>query len=126
MSTITLTNQNHIETTLFQFGSCGISRVYLNGLQEGESIVFEDPYLIQNVNGIITGLDQRFIHMKHIRNDEVVATIDLSWTNSCETKPEPALIASSRTNNLPQTLGIDVIMIMLSLCFGFLMIKVRK
>ena len=68
MSTITITNQDYVETQEFTYGNCGFSRVYLSGLQEGEVVYSEDPFLIQNTNGVIVGLDQRFTVLKHAKN----------------------------------------------------------
>ena len=126
MSTITLTNQHHQQTTSFQYGNCGNSLVYLNGLQEGESILFEDPYLIQNSNGIIAGIDQRFTLLKHVRNTEVVDTLKLSWSDSCTTQSDPVLIASGSNSFKTPSGSIELIVLVVSVLFAVLMIKIKS
>jgi hypothetical protein len=127
MSTITITNQDYVETTEFSYGECGFSRVYLNGLKEGESVISDNPFLIQNVNGIIAGIDQRFSTLKHVRNQEVIETVHLNWTNSCSETANTALsISAFRQRNLVDYLGIPTLLVILSLGFALLINRIRK
>jgi len=126
MSTITLTNQHQQQTTTFLYGNCGNSQVYLSGLQEGESILFESPFLIQNTNGIIAGIDQRFTLLKHVRNTEVIDTLKLSWSDSCTTQSDPVLIASGTNSFKTPSGSIELIVMVISVLFAVLMIKVKS
>lgn len=127
MSTITITNQDYVETTSFTYGNCGFSRVYLSGLKEGESVVSEDPFLIQNVNGIIAGIDQRFSTLKHVKNQEVIETVHLNWTNSCQETTNTALsVLPYRQSGFIDALGIPTMLVIISLGFALLINRLRK
>ena len=127
MSTITITNQDYVETTEFSYGNCGFSRVYLSGLKEGESVISEDPFLIQNVNGIIAGLDQRFSTLKHVRNQEVIETVHLNWTNSCQETANTALsVLPYRPRSFIDALGIPTLLVIVSFGFALLINRLRK
>jgi len=127
MSTITITNQDFVETTEFSYGNCGFSRVYLSGLKEGESVISENPFLIQNVNGIIAGIDQRFSTLKHLRNQEVIEIVHLNWTNSCQETANTALsILPVRPRSFIDTLGIPTLLVIVSFGFALLINRLRK
>lgn len=127
MSTITITNQDYVETTTFTYGNCGYSRVYLSGLKEGESVVSEEPFLIQNVNGVIAGLDERFDSLKLIKNQEVLQTIQLNWTNSCSEQSDTMLaVANLKPRNLVDFIGIPTLLVIVSMGFALLIYKIRK
>lgn len=126
MSTITLTNQQHQQTTAFQYGNCGTSQVYLSGLQEGESILFETPFLIQNTNGIIAGIDQRFTFLKHIKDKTVIDTMELSWSDSCQTKTGSIFIDTKAIKSPPASFGIEWVLVAVSLFFAVLVVKIRQ
>lgn len=127
MSTITITNQDYVETTEFTYGNCGYSRVYLSGLKEGESIISEDPFLIQNVNGVIAGIDERFTSLKLVKNQEVIQTIRLNWTNSCQETVNTVLsIVSNRQRSYIEALGIPTLLVIVSLSFALLIHRIRR
>jgi hypothetical protein len=128
MKTITITNQDHVETTSFQYGSCGNSQVYLNGLKEGESLVSEYPFYIQNSNGILAGIDQRFTSFKLMKNSEVLSTVQLSWSNNCGN--ESTELLSYKLGISPQSLiqmyGIPTLLVILSVSFIYIIKRIRK
>ena len=127
MSTITITNQDYVETTTFTYGNCGYSRLYLSGLKEGESVVSEDPFLIQNVNGVIAGIDERFETLKLVKNQEVVETIQLSWTNSCQEQSKNMLaVTEFKPRNYIDMIGIPTLLVIVSMGFALLIYKIRK
>lgn len=127
MNNITITNQDFIETTEFTYGDCGTSRVYLSGLKEGESVVSEDPFLIQNVNGVIAGIDQRFGTLNLVKNDQVVESIQLSWTNSCKENTQSIISATSFSGkNIIDLLGIPTLLVIFSFGFALLIFRIRK
>lgn len=128
MSTITITNQNFIETQEFTYGNCGFSRVYLSGLQEGEVIYSEDPFLIQNSNGVIVGLDQRFTVLKHVKNNTVLNSVELKWKDSCmvNTGTSFLTVAPPKPKTLIDVYGIQTILMIVSLGFAFFIYKIRK
>lgn len=128
MSTITITNQNLIETQEFTYGNCGFSRVYLSGLQEGEVIYSEDPFLIQNSNGVIAGLDQRFTVLKHVKNNTVLNSVELKWKDSCmvNTGTSFLAVAPPKPKTLIDVYGIQTILMIVSLGFAFFIYKIRK
>ncbi len=127
MSTITITNQDYVETTEFTYGNCGYSRVYLSGLKEGESVISEDPFLIQNVNGVIAGIDERFTSLKLVKNQEVIQTIRLNWTNSCQETANTVLsIVSNRQRSYIEALGIPTLLVIVSVSFALLIHRIRK
>ena len=128
MSTIILKNQNQEITHEFVFGNCGISHVYLSGLKEGEAIISEEPYLIQNVNGIIAGIDQRFKAFKVVSNNQVIDSIDLEWNDSCTAsiqtmKSDPSLNGIDRLGNIA---SIPAVLILLITGFALIIQKIRK
>jgi len=127
MSTITITNQDYVETTSFTYGNCGFSRVYLSGLKEGESVISEEPFLIQNVNGIIAGIDQRFSTLKHVKDQEIIETVHLNWTNSCKETSNTALaVLPYRPRSFIDVLGIPTLLVIVSLGFALLINRLRK
>jgi hypothetical protein len=128
MKTITITNQDHVETTSFQYGSCGNSQVYLNGLKEGEVLVSEYPFYIQNSNGVLAGVDQRFTTFKLVKNTEVISTVQLSWSNNCVNKTSELLSyeIGISPQSLIQTYGIPTLLAILSISFIYLIKRIRK
>jgi len=129
MNNITLTNEDHEPTLSFAYGDCGISRVYLNGLQEGELLLSERPFLLQNTNGIIAGIDQRFSTLKVVKNNTVLQTLQLEWSNSCNETTQIATI-SVKTPLSPKSLinsfGIPTLLVILSVTFAFIVFRARK
>jgi hypothetical protein len=128
MSTITITNQDYVETQEFTYGNCGFSRVYLNGLQEGEVVYSEDPFMIQNTNGVIAGLDQRFTELKVIKNNTILDSIELKWNDSCVAKTGMSLLSVSppKPKTMIDVFGIQTILMIVSLGFAFFIYKIRK
>ena len=129
MSNITLTDQNHESNLVFTFGNCGFSRVYLEGLKEGELLVSDQPFLIQNTNGIIPGIDERFTIFKRMKNNQVLETIQVQWRNSCIETTEVATDGLNSTiipKNWIQVLGIPTLLLILSFGFAFFIYRVKK
>jgi hypothetical protein len=128
MSTITLTNQNSEETTSFNYGSCGVSRVYINGLKEGELLVSEDPFYIQNTNGVLAGIDQRFTSFKLVKDEKVINTIQLNWKNNCVETTSELLSINNIISPKPwlDGIGIPTLLVILSVSFIYLIKRLRK
>lgn len=128
MSTITLTNQNAEETTSFNYGSCGYSQVYLSGLKEGELLVSDVPFYIQNTNGILAGIDQRFTSFKLIKGEEVMDTIQLSWKSNCINTANELINVYKVTSpkSWIDMVGIPTILVILGVSFFTLIKRLRK
>ncbi len=128
MSTITITNQDYVETQEFTYGNCGFSRVYLSGLQEGEVVYSEDPFLIQNTNGVIVGLDQRFTVLKHAKNNIVLDSVELKWKDSCVVKTSTSLlsVAPPKPKTMIDVFGIQTILMIVSLGFAYFIYRIKK
>ncbi len=128
MSTITLSNQNSEETTSFNYGSCGISRVYLNGLKEGELLVSDDPFYIQNTNGVLAGIDQRFTTFNLVKDEKVMTTIQLNWRSNCVETSSELLSVNNIITSKPwlESIGIPTLLAILSVSFIYLIKRLRK
>lgn len=128
MSTITITNQDFVETHEFTYGNCGFSRVYLSGLQEGEVLYSEDPFLIQNTNGVIAGLDERFTLLNHLKNGELLDSVELNWKDSCAIQTSTSLltVAPPKAKTIVDIFGIQTILVIVSFGFAFFIYKIRK
>lgn len=128
MSTITITDQDFVETHEFTYGNCGFNRVYLSGLQEGEVIYSEDPFLIQNTNGVIAGLDERFTLLSHVKNGAVLDSVELNWKDSCVIQASTSLltVAPPKAKTIVDIFGIQTILVIVSFGFAFFIYKIRK
>jgi len=128
MSTITITNQDFVETHEFTYGNCGFSRVYLSGLQEGEVIYSKEPFLIQNTNGVIAGLDERFTLLNHVKNGDVLDSVELNWKDSCAIQTSTSLltVAPPKAKTIVDIFGIQTILVIVSFGFAFFIYKIRK
>jgi hypothetical protein len=128
MSTITIRNQNAEETTLFNYGSCGLSQVYISGLKDGELLVSDVPFYIQNSNGILAGIDQRFTTFKLIKNEEVLNTIQLNWKGDCIENSNDLLNINVGISQRSwfDIVGIPTLLVVLSISFIYLVKRLRK
>lgn len=81
------TDQNQIITnTAYEF-PCEYNDIYIDGLKEGEILVSYNPYLLQNSNGLVIGIDSRFSRFYVMdKNRIIIKELDLTWINSCDTK----------------------------------------
>lgn len=129
MNTITLNIQNYETLPELLYGDCGFSQVYLQGLKEGELIVSDQPFLIQNSNGLLVGIDQRFTQLKHVKNNTTIDTVQLHWKESCNSQTESNLL-DTRTSNQPKSLiqpfGIPVILMIVGCIFTIFIYRVRR
>jgi hypothetical protein len=128
MSTITIRNQNAEETTLINYGSCGLSQVYISGLKDGELLVSDVPFYIQNSNGILAGIDQRFTTFKLIKNEEVLNTIQLNWKGDCIENSNDLLNINVGISQRSwfDIVGIPTLLVVLSISFIYLVKRLRK
>lgn len=129
MSTITLSNQNQEETTSFTYGNCGFSRVFLNGLKEGELLVSQNPFLIQNTNGIIAGIDQRFTTFNILKDNQIIDTIQVNWSDGCVSENSLNLLSTNSAlipKPLLEMIGLPTLLVILSLSFAYLVFRTRK
>jgi len=129
MNTITIDLQNHESTPELLYGDCGFSQVTLQGLKEGELIVSDQPFLIQNTNGLLVGIDQRFTLLKHVKNNSIISTVTLKWNESCQTQSEQSLLdikASSQPKILIQDFSIPVILMIVGFIFTIFVHRVRR
>ncbi len=129
MSTITITNEYQESTLSFTYGNCGVSKVYLNGLKEGELLMSETPFLLQNVNGIVAGIDERFRTLKLVKNDTVIQTLNLEWKNSCIEASQIAMInikSPISPKSLINTFGIPTLLVILGISFAIIVFRARK
>ena len=129
MSTITLSNQNQEETTSFTYGNCGFSRVFLSGLKEGELLVSQNPFLIQNSNGIIAGIDQRFTSFNLLKDNQIIDTIQVNWSDGCASENNLNLLSTNSVlipKPLVEMLGLPTLLVILSLSFAYLVFRTRK
>jgi len=128
MSTLSIKNQNSEETTSFNYGNCGYSQVYLSGLKEGELLISDVPFYIQNTNGVLAGIDQRFTSFKLVRDDVVMDTIQLSWKGNCvENKGELLSINTAISQKTwVEIAGLPSLLVILSVSFIYLIKRLRK
>ncbi len=129
MNNITLNLQNHESIPELLYGDCGFSKVYLEGLKEGELIVSDQPFMIQNTNGLMVGIDQRFTILKHVKNNSVIDTLSLKWNESCKTQTESSLLDINlpiQSKTLIQPYGIPIILMIVGCIFTIFVFRVRK
>jgi|GEM_PF-3028531 len=78
-------NSNNETTNIAYEFPCLSEDITLNGLKEGELLVSYNPDYIQNSNGLLIGIDSRFIKFYHLNSEKkVVKTLELNWINNCE------------------------------------------
>ena len=125
MNTPYFSRVDHVPTTQFFSGSCGSDRVYLNGLDNDTLLVSQDPVYIQNTNGMLVGIDERFTRFDVIRDGEVLTTLTLNWKTDCASEKAsdagPILLANG-ISELP----IPIILMIVSVMYLAILRRIRR
>jgi hypothetical protein len=116
---------DNIPTDWFLSGSCGSDRVYLNELERGDIVMSHSPYYVQNTNGLLVGIDERFTRFDVIRNGEVLTTLTLNWKSDCTSSELTEVGPSLLTNGISE-LPIPVILMIISVMYLAILRRIRR
>lgn len=112
-------------TNLFLSGSCGSDRIYLNGLESNSILVSHSPVYIQNTNGILVGIDERFTRFEVIREGEVLTTLTLNWKSDCLNKVTSEFGPTLLANGISE-LPIPIILMIVSVMYLAILRRIRR
>lgn len=112
-------------TSQFFSGSCGSDRVYLNGLEENTILVSHSPFYIQNTNGTLVGIDERFTRFDVIREGEILTTLTLDWKSDCSDNETSEFGPTLLANGISE-LPIPIILMIISVVYSTILRRIRR
>jgi hypothetical protein len=94
--------------------ACIYKDLYVSGLQEHQVLYSNEPFYIQDINGLMVGVNEHFTRF-YIMNDEryTIQTLYIEWSSSCEleTKIDTSNQADDTLIHIPIFLGIMILSI---------------